>query len=55
MLDGRFVYSMPSAYPRIDFRSIDFSLVLADVGDEFPQGVRGDVCPIRCGLGQGIK
>ena len=32
VLDGRFVYSMPSAYPRIDFHSIDFSLVLADVG-----------------------
>ena len=32
VLDGRFVYSMPSAYPRIDFHNIDFSLVLADVG-----------------------
>ena len=26
------VYSMSSAYPRIDFHNIDFSLVLADVG-----------------------
>ena len=32
VLGGRFVYSMPSAHPRIDFHSIDFSLVLADVG-----------------------
>ena len=32
VLDGRFVYSMPSAHPRIDFHNLDFSLVLADVG-----------------------
>ena len=32
VLDGRFVYSMPSAYPRIDAHNIDFSPVLADVG-----------------------
>ena len=32
VLDGRFVYLIPSAYPRIDFHNIDFSLVLADVG-----------------------
>ena len=32
MLDGKFVFSMPSAYPRIDLHCIDFSLVLADVG-----------------------
>ena len=32
VLYGRFEYSMPSSYPRNDFHSIDFSLVLADVG-----------------------
>ena len=34
VLGGRFVYSMPGVYPRIDFHSIDFSLMLADVGME---------------------
>ena len=32
VLDGRFVYSMPSAYQRIDFHNIDSLLLLADVG-----------------------
>ena len=32
VLDGRFVSSMSSAYSRLDFHGMDFSLVLAEVG-----------------------
>ena len=34
VLDGRCVYSLPCTCPRIDFHSLDFSLVLADAGVE---------------------
>ena len=32
VMDGRLVYSMPSAHSRIDSHSIDVALVLADFG-----------------------
>ena len=41
VLDGRSVYSMPSAYPHIDFHSVDFSLMLADAGIAMEKARKG--------------
>ena len=46
VLDWRFVFSVPSAYPRIDVHNIDFSLVLADVGIAMEKGSQS--APPKC-------